>query len=518
MAAQFFEMYYPKSPENLSSSKLLTKSPTGVNEDSVHDVNYRELSSDSLFKHLENLEWKKAENVLHESPGDARQWAIKDTSDRPAWRRLPIHEACIRQPPAEIVSLMLEVFPSCSEMTDNYDRTPLHYAVIHHASSQVLYLLLDSNYSARNEKDFFGMTPMDYCSSSNSKDAESMFLLDHIKIKELASQTRSSEFNSSLFHPSSQQKYSNCAHQHHHLDARIQHKLQAYDSLQLEEELAQARVEADAAYAQRDVALAEKDTMMEKINELEDILQLKQQEIDDMQDLNERNRHLSALLKHFEEKNKSLQNLVSEKDKNIELLKDELRKNSEAKVMEASALATKYQKEKEKLMSTVSVLTEKLSEMTINLNDAVSELEQSQDDGNINNSMDSCQTELQCLNKFKKYAEEKMKSLEEMVEVYRSAANALQIRCHALEQKCVHQKNNFNFSSMKNDLIESERIRRALEKEVSLLTSYNVKTNERVEIQDEILIDYRMKLQRLEESYYQVTEQLIEKTKMLCQA
>jgi hypothetical protein len=412
---------------------------------------------------------------------------------------------------------MLEVFPSSSQLKDNYDRTPLHYAVIHRASSQVLYLLLNSNYNAKDEKDFYGMTPLDYCSSSNATNVESIFLLDKDRLSKLASQVRK-EPNPTLYHHSSSEEQNrNATHQMHHLNARIQHKYQAFHSLQLEEELAQAIVEADAAYAQRDIALAEKEELATKCSELEDMLQLKQQENDEIQDLSERNRHLSALLKHFEEKNKSLLSLVSEKDKKVESLKDELRKNSEAKVQEASALATKYQKEKEKLMSTVSVLTEKLSGMTSHINDAVSELEQSNDEGNINNSIDSSQTELQCLTKFKKYAEEKMNSLEEMVDVYRSAANALQIRCHALEQKCLHQNANANISWTKNELFESERIRKALEKEVSLLTSYNVKTNERVEIQDEMLNDYRLKLQRLEESYYQVTDQLIERTMILCQ-
>lgn len=511
-------MYLPKSPENQRSSKAFTNSPTAVNEESVNDVNYRELCSESLFKHIENLEWRKAKNaLLHESSADTRQWVIKDTSDRPGWRRLPIHEACIRQPPAEIVSLILDVFPSCSQLKDNYERTPLHYAVIHHASPQVMYLLLDSNYGARKDKDFYGMTPLDYCSSSTTTDVESILSLDENKISVLASQIRK-KFNSSLNNLSSEEQHHSSVQHTYRLNSRIQNNLQAFNSLQLEEELAQARVEADAAYAQRDVALSEKDEITKRIKELEDILQLKQEEIDDMQDLSERNRHLSAILKHFEEKNKSLLGLVSEKDKKIELLKDEVRKNNEAKVLEASALATKYHKEKEKLMSTVSVLTEKLSGMTNHLNDAVSELEQSHDEGNVNNSIDSSQTELQCLTKFKKYAEEKMNSLEEMVEVYRSAANALQIKCHALEQKCVHENNNANVSWMKNELVESERIRKALEKEVSLLTSYNIKTNERVEMQEEMLNDYRLKLERLEEGYYQLTEQLIERTMILCQA
>jgi chromosome segregation ATPase len=381
----------------------------------------------------------------------------------------------------------------------------------------VLYLLLDANYNAMNDKDFFGKTPRDYSNFSSNNDLENIFSQSKDRIATVASRIRNKK-QPSLDKLLLGQRQFDGFLQKPYLNIKSQQESQVFATNQIEEELAQAMVEADTAYAQRDVALAENEEMKKRIRELEEMLEKKEQDMEEMENLSERNRQLSKLLKHFEDKDKALQHSLSEKDRKIEALMNEARKSSEEKETEASALATKYKQEKEKLMRTVSALSEKLSAMTSRLNDTVCELEQSQDEGTVDSSIHATQSELQCLSKFKIYAEEKMKSLEEMVEVYKSALNALQSRCHALEQQCTLQNDKSNVSKIKkleSELADSEEIRKALEKEISLLTSYTVKTNERVEILEEMLDNYRIEVKKLEDGYYRVTEQLIQRTMVM---
>jgi len=56
-------------------------------------------------------------------------------------------------------------------------------------------------------------------------------------------------------------------------------------------------------------------------------------------------------------------------------------------------------KEKDKLVTTVSVLSGKILEMTSNLDETICELEQSQDQDCADKSMEVIETEVQCLAK-----------------------------------------------------------------------------------------------------------------------
>lgn len=109
------------------------------------------------------------------------------------------------------------------------------------------------------------------------------------------------------------------------------------------------------------------------------------------------------------------------------------------------------------------------------------ELEQSQE-------IDCRDTSIFDIEKYKYFAEEKMESLQEMVDVYKCASTDLQLRCILLEDTITQEfsisgnvGNTQFISKLEGDLKSSERARTTLEKEIIVLTSYNVTNKNRIE-------------------------------------
>ena len=152
------------SPVSAVDKHLSAFSPTSVADADHDEEDYDQLQPNDLFKLLEDLQWKTAECTLKQFPSDAKQWTSMTDNDKPMWRRLPIHQACIRQPTPAIISALLDCFPASAKEKDNYQRTALHCAIIHNADIDVIFLILDAYYDARYDKDFFGKTPRDYLS------------------------------------------------------------------------------------------------------------------------------------------------------------------------------------------------------------------------------------------------------------------------------------------------------------------------------------------------------------------
>jgi len=479
-------------------------SPISVNNEasanSPTGVNYDEPQTNGLFKLLEDLQWKKAGLTLKQFPNEAKVWATKNAHSQVGWRRLPIHEACIRQPTADIIYDLLICFPTSAQETDNFDRTPLHCAIINNANIDVIYLILDAHYNATHTEDFFGKMPKDYIPGSD--DAIAVALEKNMEYISLAASNARSKLEASISHIAVNNHCDNG-----YISSKRDTKLYQASTMEslLDEELAQARVEADSAYSQRDIAIAKNDAMLIQNQELQNELQRKQEIIDNVEGLADRNRNLSKLLNYFEMQNQTLH--------------DEIKRDKEAADAKSKGLAEKNQLEKDKLKATIGTLAKKLTDnMRIHLDETVYELKQSEEIDSRDKSIFDMKNEIQRLMNYKCSAEEKMESLEEMVDVYKFASKDLQLKCIYLDDKIKKSTANSQIAKLEEDLESSKRAKISLEKDVSLLTSYNIINNDKIEKLGCVVKNYQIKVGNLEEGYFTMTDQLIERTRLLYHA
>jgi hypothetical protein len=99
-----------------------------------------------LFKSIEEQNWEKAEQILRQHPDQASIWVVstgtvQTTFDWSLWKRLPLHEAVRRQPPASFILNLLRVFPTAIRERTQFGELSLHLAVECGASVPVIQLL-----------------------------------------------------------------------------------------------------------------------------------------------------------------------------------------------------------------------------------------------------------------------------------------------------------------------------------------------------------------------------------------
>ena len=136
----------------------------------TYEVNYRS-SITTLFTNIENCNWDEVESDCANYSSHIRTWVSSTGTNDPSswciWRRLPIHEACRRQPPIHIVQLLLEHFPQSAGEKTQFGELPLHLACGCAASYDILNLLLVYNPLGVLVRDNGGRTPLDILESSS---------------------------------------------------------------------------------------------------------------------------------------------------------------------------------------------------------------------------------------------------------------------------------------------------------------------------------------------------------------
>jgi len=144
----------------------LRVSPSKMSESTdTSEVLYNE-SATELFLAIEEMEWRDAFDIISSDPKQVRTWVNNSgtgntTLNLSSWRRLPIHEACMRRAPAWLVSELLTKFPESSSLTTNLGEYPLHLAVDKACSPEVVNLIIVANWSAIVAQDHTGRTPID---------------------------------------------------------------------------------------------------------------------------------------------------------------------------------------------------------------------------------------------------------------------------------------------------------------------------------------------------------------------
>jgi chromosome segregation ATPase len=374
-----------------------------------HDILYENLESDSIFKLLDSLQWKEAISLMKTSPDEVSTWVTRNDKRgmKLLWRRLPIHEACVRKTTPEVVLRLLEIYPNGAEAKDNNGRTPLHHALIHDADINVIYQLIHAYRDALSIPDFWGKAPREYAMMSKSIHKKDILIMMNQSKEEIA--TIVQEIKDRLL------KKSTFLQQMTNSNLNIKTQPNSTEIF-LEEELEQARVESDIAYVQRDAALLDQAKLNEKIRELEQQLEMKNNSLIEMENISQRNKSLNSLLTRYEKKNTELEeSIVTQKDiiKSIQQEAESKNEIVQAEIKEKEKLWKKtkeeYERGEEKMKNTITVLSDKLRRMDSNLDDTISILE---------NDLD-----FEVDEKYNICVEEKVKHLEELVDLYKENVN-----------------------------------------------------------------------------------------------
>lgn len=112
-----------------------------------------------LYRLIKVKDWEGALKRIKSTPNEAEQWHSYQVEKSTHWR-LPIHEACSRQPSLEVVEALVEANKVGPLSPDNFAKLPIHLACELGASEMVVDYLLKVNPLSIFEEDRFKMTPL----------------------------------------------------------------------------------------------------------------------------------------------------------------------------------------------------------------------------------------------------------------------------------------------------------------------------------------------------------------------
>jgi len=147
----------------IAASAIRPSSSTWIMEEK--EVKYEEGATE-LFMLVEDAKWEDVCDRVEEEPAEARVWVVSSGTENTVfswsvWRRLPLHEACRRQPPPVVIYSLLSAYPESSMAESNFGELPLHAAVRCGACAEVVNCILASYPAAALARDNSGCTPLD---------------------------------------------------------------------------------------------------------------------------------------------------------------------------------------------------------------------------------------------------------------------------------------------------------------------------------------------------------------------
>jgi len=133
--------------------------------------NNRTYGTNSLHRAIASENWGNAMNIASEKPYKARElntvpgfFELKRSA-----RILPLHQACVLHPPANVLKVVLEAYPEAlAERETNYGRLPLHIACHADAGVGVVRALAEGWIEATAEEDVVGRVPLHYAVSNGA--------------------------------------------------------------------------------------------------------------------------------------------------------------------------------------------------------------------------------------------------------------------------------------------------------------------------------------------------------------
>mmetsp|Transcript_28410 Transcript_28410/g.60879 ORF Transcript_28410/g.60879 Transcript_28410/m.60879 type:complete len:393 (-) Transcript_28410:2208-3386(-) len=279
-------------------------------------------SATELFLAIEEMEWRDAFDIIESSADQVRTWVKSFRTENTTfndWRRLPIHEACMRRAPAWLISELLSAFPESSSLTTNLGEYPLHLAVDKGCAPEVVNLIIVANWNAIVLQDLAGRTPLDIIDRTELLEFENNKIIfeslkqcrkTYVEIHQAFRDEKSALLRK-------QKAKSNAVAKKHQNELQLEFDKQA----KMKEEIGNLKVEINNMGEVR----KEKDLEIQKLVKakngwMEKIRQLEADKADQQQQLETERSRIKALLFKIEQKNEEIQR----KDKKIDVLSKDL--------------------------------------------------------------------------------------------------------------------------------------------------------------------------------------------------
>lgn len=112
----------------------------------------------TLFNLMQQSKWDEASAHVTSTPLSARRWIIK--ARETGWRRLPLHEACVRLATRAFIGILIEAYPEAVQKPDHSGRLPVHHACFHGASLETVEKLVLLFPESLKVRDIWGKDPV----------------------------------------------------------------------------------------------------------------------------------------------------------------------------------------------------------------------------------------------------------------------------------------------------------------------------------------------------------------------
>jgi len=142
---------------------------------SVNGVS-KKVRSTEIFKLIKTEEWNELVDFLHNNKIAANEWVTEHNPDGSVrWRSLPIHLACEKKPPVDVIYHLLSIYPGAIGEKNYGGDLPLHIACREGASKEVINFMLvreKNTYNSSNEKDCEGRLALHLAASKSGTDVQ----------------------------------------------------------------------------------------------------------------------------------------------------------------------------------------------------------------------------------------------------------------------------------------------------------------------------------------------------------
>lgn len=115
----------------------------------------------TLFRQIMGKEWDKAISRCDKFSEEASTWIVTRGFNGNL-RFLPLHKACVLQPPNRVVEVLIEAYPDGVQAKDQDGWLPIHCACFYRASEGLVNALLEANPKGAGVKDDEGRLPIHY--------------------------------------------------------------------------------------------------------------------------------------------------------------------------------------------------------------------------------------------------------------------------------------------------------------------------------------------------------------------
>jgi len=133
------------------------------NEDPTSDIEKDQTArSNDVFKLIQSQKWSELLDFLNHFVDAASEWVTENNSDDTVrWRSLPIHLACEKQPPVDVLFNLVSLYPDGIGQKNYGGDLPIHIACREGASKEVInFMIVHDPFESTSQRDCEGRLPL----------------------------------------------------------------------------------------------------------------------------------------------------------------------------------------------------------------------------------------------------------------------------------------------------------------------------------------------------------------------